>query len=293
MEICRSLLFIPASSEKMLNKIDILKPDAFILDLEDSVPAFQKDQARKNIKNKLEKMNSGTKIKLFIRANDLGSEYFYKDIEETIDPKIAGYMIPKFENFNKLNEAISLISKKEKEKNMESGRVKLILMIENPRGIIELNNLGRYNHLLQRLTALTIGWEDFTKDITDFDEVAPELLDFIRMTLMLYAKANKLLTIDTVYRNFTDDEGLKREVIKVSKLGFNGKLAIHPRQIDIINSCFMPSDEEIKKMEIILLNKDRLEKEGAINIDGVMYDPPHLKWALKIKEYLTKINERA
>lgn len=293
MEISRSLLFIPSNSKKMLNKIDILNPDAFILDLEDSVPAFQKDRARENIKEKLEKMGSGAGKELFIRANDLNSDFFYKDIEETIDPKIAGYMIPKFESFNKLNEAISLISKKEKEKNIKSGKIKLILMIENQRGIIELGNLDRHNHLLQRLAALTLGWEDFTKEIADFGEVAPELLDLIRMTLMLYAKANKLLAIDTVYRNFSDDEGLRRETIKISKLGFNGKLAIHPRQIDIINNCFIPSDEEIKKMEIILLNKGRIEKEGAINIDGVMYDPPHLKWALKIKEYLNKIDERA
>ncbi len=73
----------------------------------------------------------------------------------------------------KRNEAISLISEKEKEKNIESGKIKLILMIENPRGIIELGNLDKYNHLLKRLAALTIGWEDFTKDITDFGEVAP------------------------------------------------------------------------------------------------------------------------
>jgi citrate lyase subunit beta/citryl-CoA lyase len=289
MEVYRSLLFVPSCNEKMLDKIDVLNPDAFILDLEDSVPEFQKEKARENIKNILGKIDSSTKIKVFIRVNSLDSEYIDKDIEETINSKIAGYMIPKFDDFTKLGDAINLISEKEKEKNIEIGKIKLILMIENPKGIIELNRLYAINQLSQRIVALTIGWEDFTQSINVFSEITPDLLDFIRMTILLYAKASNLLAIDTIYKNFSDDEGLRSEAIKAVKLGFNGKLLIHPKQIDIINSCFAPTGEDIEKMEIILQNKDKIEKEGAINVNGIMYDPPHLKWAIKVKEYLSNI----
>jgi citrate lyase subunit beta/citryl-CoA lyase len=72
-------------------------------------------------------------------------------------------------------------------------------------------------------------------------------------------------------------------------MGFSSKLAIHPSQIEMINSVFTPSDEEIKKAELILKHKEDIENNGAISIDGVMYDPPHLKWAQKIKNYLNKI----
>lgn len=285
----RSFLFIPSNIKKILDKFDTLKPDAFVLDLEDGVPKDQKIQARENIKNKLEKIDLSSTPKLFIRINSLDTEYVHKDIEETINPKIFGYMIPKFEDFQKLQKVMNFILEQEREKNIKFGKIKLILMVETPKGVIEL---GKLNNLSQRIMAITIGWEDFTKEITVFSEIIPDMLNFIRMNILLYAKANDLLTIDTIYKNFSDNEGLKNETIKVVKMGFNGKLAIHPRQIDIINSCFTPTEEEIKRMNVILKNKYRIEKEGAIDINGVMYDPPHLKWALKVKEYLNGISRK-
>lgn len=311
MEIYRSLLFIPSASIKMLDKIDILRPDAFILDLEDSVPEDKKAQARENIKNKLQEIifksenkpenntandsgnnhdnNRANKPSVFIRINGLGTQHFLKDIEETISPAVSGYMVPKFESFNKLSQVIDFILKQEEEKNIISGKIKILLMIESPKGIIELVNPDKYNHISERLAALTIGWEDFTREITDFGEISTGLLDLARMLIIFYAKANGLLALDAVYRNFSDDDGLRAESSKAVKFGFNGKLAIHPKQIDIINSCFMPDKHEIEKMELILQNRERIEKDGAINIDGVMYDPPHLIWALKVKKYLDKV----
>ena len=88
MEIIRSLLFIPSDNLKFLDKIDTLKSDAFILDLEDSVSFNQKIQARENIRNKLEKIDLNGKKEIFIRINDFDSGYFQEDIKETINPKI-------------------------------------------------------------------------------------------------------------------------------------------------------------------------------------------------------------
>lgn len=288
-KIFRSLLFIPSSSAKMLNKIDVLNPDAFILDLEDSVPFTLKEEARKNIKKKLEEIDENSKLNIFIRANELCTDHFYKDIEETISSKIIGYIIPKFENTNNLKKALKFISNKESEKGIQTGKIKFILMIENPKGILEL---GKINNFDQRILSLAIGWEDFTREINIYTDVTDNLLDFVRMTVLICAKAYGLLAIDTVYKNFSDNQGLKSETIKILKMGFNGKFAIHPNQIGIINSCFIPTNEEIRKMKVILKNKDRFEQEGAININGVMYDPPHLKWALKLKEYLNEIERK-
>ncbi|MCL4378889.1 MAG: CoA ester lyase [Actinobacteria bacterium] len=273
----------------MLNKVEILNPDAFILDLEDSVPFELKELARNNIKKKLETIDKNSKLNIFIRTNELCTDHFYKDIKETISTKIIGYVIPKFENTNMLEKAFKFISDKENEKGIQTGKIKFILMIENPKGILEL---GKINNFDQRILALAIGWEDFTREINVFTDVTDNLLDFVRMTVLIYAKANHLLAIDTVYKNFSDSQGLKSEAIKILKMGFNGKFAIHPNQIDILNSCFIPADEEIGKMEVILKNKDKFEQEGAININGVMYDPPHLKWALKLKEYLNEIERK-
>lgn len=290
MKIFRSLLFVPCSSTKMLNKIDVLNPDAFILDLEDSVPFKLKELARENIKKKMEKIDVNSKLNIFIRANELCIDHFYKDIEETISTKIIGYVIPKFENINNLKKALKFISNKESEKGIQTGKIKLILMIENPKGILEL---GKINNFDPRILGLAIGWEDFIKETTFFSGVTYKLLDFIRMTVLICAKANGLLAIDTVYKNFSDNKGLKSEAIKILKMGFDGKFAVHPNQISIINNCFIPTNEEIEKMEIILKNKDKFDQEGAININGVMYDPPHLKWALKLKKYLDEMDSNS
>jgi citrate lyase subunit beta / citryl-CoA lyase len=289
MKIYRSLLFIPSASMKMLDKIDVLNPDAFILDLEDSVPEDKKGPARENIKIKLEKINSSPDI--FIRINGLDTKYFNEDIKETINKTILGYMVPKFDDLKKLESLINFISIQEKEKNIEPGKIKLILMIENPKGIIELAKLDK-SDILPRIMALTMGWEDFTRELTDFGHISIELFNFARMMIIFYAKANGMLAIDSVYRDFTNEDGLRQETLKAAGLGFNGKLAIHPKQVDIINECFMPGIEEIKKMEVILQNRKRIEEEGAINIEGTMYDPPHLIWALKVKKYLEITNRK-
>jgi len=286
MDILRSLLFVPAISEKMLNKIDSLRPDAFILDLEDSVPGSLKESARNNVSRKLKGINSEKPQDIFIRVNELGSGDIYKDIGETIDSKISGYMIPKFEDVGKVEEIIKYISGKEEEKEITAGSIKLILMVESSKGLLEL---GKIETIAERLLALTLGWEDYYSNFSIFSEISPDILDFVRRNILINAKARNLLAIDTVYKSFKDFSGLKEETDRIVKMGFDGKLVIHPGQIEIINTSFTPTKEEIERMEVILENKDRIEKEGAISINGIMYDPPHLRWAQKVKDYLDRI----
>ena len=286
MKVLRSFIFVPADRERMLDKINMLLPDAFILDLEDSVAAENKEIARINISNKLESLEIKNKI-IFIRLNDLDSNYVYKDIDSTISSKIYGYMIPKFENTDKLEEIIDYLSNKERKLKLVS-KLKLILMIESSKGLLELNKL---NNLSGRIIALALGAEDYLFSLSEFGMVLDTMVDFARKIIILHSKANGLLSIDTVFKDYKNNQSLKDELEKIKGMGFSSKLAIHPNQIDIINSGFTPSAEEIDKAEIILKHKKDIEKKGAISIDGVMYDPPHLKWAQKIKTYLDKIRK--
>jgi len=285
-KIFRSLLFVPAGSTRMLDKIDILDSDAFILDLEDSVPSALKEEARRNIKKKLEQVKKDLKLNIFIRVNELCTDHFYNDVEETMCPEILGYVIPKVEKASNLKKALKFISDKESDKGIKKDKIKIILMIESPKGILEL---GKISYSDKRIISLSIGWEDFSREMDAFTNMTDNMLDFIRMTVLVYAKANNILAIDTVYKNFSDCQGLKSETLKVAKMSFNGKFAIHPNQIEIINNCFKPDEKEIRKMEIILKNYDKFNLQGAINIDGVMYDLQHLKWALRLKEYLSEL----
>jgi citrate lyase subunit beta / citryl-CoA lyase len=286
--LLRSLLFVPSNNKKMLDKIDTIESDGFVLDLEDSVPISEKEISRRNISDKLKYLDSLKKI--FIRINDLNTDFYIDDIKSTINEKIFGYMIPKFESIRKLKEIIELIEIEEERNNLIKGGINLILMIENPRGIIELGKLEDLGNKINRIFALTIGWEDFTRNIAVFSGISEELLNYVRFQVMLYAKTFNILVIDTIYSDFSNKPGLENEVSKIVKMGFNGKLAIHPLQVDTINKGFLPSSKEINKMNLIIENRKRIEEEGAISINGVMYDPPHLKWALKVKKYLDDLD---
>lgn len=286
MKILRSFLFIPADKERMLDKINILSADAFILDLEDSVSVNNKEIARINISNKLASLDIKDKI-IFIRVNDLDSSYIFKDIDSTVGSSVYGYMIPKFEDTKKLEKIIDYISNKETELKLDS-KSKIILMIESSKGLLELNKLG---DLYDRIIAFALGAEDYLFSLSEFGMVSDTMVDFARKIIILHSKANNLLSIDTVYRDYKNSQSLKDELEKIKGMGFSSKLAIHPDQIDIINSAFTPEAIEIDKAKIILKHKKDIEKKGAISIDGVMYDPPHLKWAQKIKAYLDKIRK--
>ena len=286
MKILRSFLFIPADKERMLDKINILSADAFILDLEDSVSVNNKEIARINISNKLASLDIKDKM-IFIRVNDVDSSHIFKDIDSTIGISVYGYMIPKFEDTKKLEKIIDYISDKETELKLDS-KSKIILMIESSKGLLELNKLG---DLYDRIIALALGAEDYLFSLSEFGMISDTMVDFARKIIILHSKANSLLSIDTVYRDYKNSQSLKDELEKIKGMGFSSKLAIHPDQIDIINSAFTPEAIEIDKAKIILKHKKDIEKKGAISIDGVMYDPPHLKWAQKIKAYLDKIRK--
>jgi citrate lyase subunit beta / citryl-CoA lyase len=287
MEILRSFLFMPADKEKMLDKMSILSPDAFILDLEDSVSADNKEVARINISNKLALSDIKDKV-IFIRVNDLDSNHVFRDIDGTIGPGVYGYMIPKFEDKKKLEKIISYISGKETELKL-GFKLKLIIMVESAKGLLELNKT--IDALSDRVTAIALGAEDYLFSLSQFGTISDTMVDFARKIIVLYSKANGLLSIDTVFRNYKDTKGLKDELEKVKGMGFSSKLAIHPDQIDIINSGLSPEDAEIDKARIILKYKKDIEDKGAISIDGVMYDLPHLKWAQKIEAYIRKISK--
>ena len=297
MNIYRSLIFIPSSSTKMLDKMETLNPDVFLLDLEDSVPKHLKDDARNNINNKIDALSSqallGSK-EIFVRINELGSSFAEKDLESVFRSEVSGFMVPKFEEISKLKELENNLKKKEERAGISRGKIKLILMVESPKGLLELAALAKHSgeEFFKRIFAIALGFEDFARSLNAVGNISGDMCDFVKKSMLVYAKASGFLAIDTVYKDFKDTGGLKADTEKSAAMGFDGRLAIHPCQIEIINSCFMPNETDIKKMELILGNRERIEKEGAINIDGVMYDPPHLKWAINIRQYLDRAENK-
>jgi citrate lyase subunit beta/citryl-CoA lyase len=285
MKILRSFLFVPADKKKMLDKIPSLDPDAFILDLEDSVIQSKKDAARKNISSVLPALKKQGKM-IFIRINEAGTKDSLKDLNETYSPLIEGYMVPKFEDMEKIKELITSLEKLEASGSGE--KTGLILMVESPKGIIELRKLALSGDsmITRRLKGIALGGEDYLESITVSRQVSKQALGQAKDEIIIFSHSHGILAIDTVFPDFSDDEGLRYELGKEVSRGFTSKLAIHPSQVDIINRMFNPHKKDIEKMDTILSHKDEIESKGATSISGEMYDMPHLKWALKLKKYL-------
>jgi len=286
MNILRSLLFVPADKKRMLDKIDTVPADAFIMDLEDSVSSKNKDCARENIVQKLTELKGSNKI-IIVRTNDLDSPEAARDMRDTVHSSLYGYMIPKFEDAARLKEFTGNLEAREKELGIEK-KLEIILMVESSRGLLELRNINRLQDkvLSKRITGLALGGEDYIESLTVARDITKDMIDFARKEIILFARGNNMLAIDTIYPDFKNTPGLKEDLKKAVSMGFTSKLAIHPAQVEIINSGFYPKNSDTKKMKLILSHRKDIEDLGAISIDGVMFDRPHLKWALKLKKYL-------
>ena len=290
MYLLRSFLFIPSDKKHMLDKVVVLRPDAFILDLEDGVNSSNKELARNNIKTLFLTPKISEKI-IFVRTSSINSSHIKKDIDYTINNNLHGYIIPKFENYSDLQELLNYISSLEKKKNINS-RLKLILMIETSKGLSSIRDTHKISELNKenRIKGIAFGGEDFKEDLSSFSQISDNMFDFARKEIILAAKTANIMAIDTVYRDFMNNQGLKTELEKIVAMGFNSKLTIHPNQIEIVNQAFTPSTELIKKMNLLLKNQEKIKKEGAIAVGKIMYDLPHLKWAIKLKKYIERIN---
>jgi citrate lyase subunit beta / citryl-CoA lyase len=284
----KSLLFVPADKNTMLNKINSLDANAFILDLEDSVSSDNKEVARKNISSILPSLKGKGKT-IFIRINEADSAEVIEDLKMTFSPLVDGYIIPKFERLNQLKEIIKRI--KEKEKNCNKEDTSLILMIESPKGVLALRELAnkKDEEIGRRLLGIALGGEDYKESLTLSRKISKETLGPVRQEIIFFARSLGILAIDTVYPDFKDIDGLKSELDVIISIGFTSKLAIHPCQVPIINESFYPLKNDIDEVEKILKHEDKIKNQGAININGVMYDMPHLKWAEKLKKYINDL----
>jgi len=287
----RSFLFVPADKQRMLDKIESIESDAFILDLEDSVSSQNKSQARQNI-SKVMSLPVKRGRAIGIRINELTSKESKKDLEETLISGLYCYMIPKFENIFILEEFIDQLKVFEKDRNIKN-ITKIILMVESSKGILELRGLKPDSHkqIFKRLIGIALGGEDYRESLTISREISRDVLDLARNEIILFASSYGLHAIDTVYPDFKDTQGLSIELDKIISLGFTSKIAIHPSQVGIIDKSFYPLEVDIERMELILSKKDEILKNGAISIGKTMYDMPHLKWALKLKEYINDLNK--
>ncbi len=288
--ILRSLLFVPADSEKKLAKSRSSLADALILDLEDSVAAKNRPAARALVREFLQDKHAQA---IWVRINPLGSDDFIRDIEAVTASKPAGYVVPKPDGPHVLNVIDAHLMTRETYAGLPHGSIKLLpVATETP---IAAMSLQDYRSPPPRLAALTWGAEDLSAALgaaTNRDESGEFLLTYkiVRSLCLIAAKTADVPAIETLHADFRDGKGLERTARAAQREGFSGMLAIHPDQVAIINDAFTPSSADVEHAKKVVAAF--ASGAGVASLDGKMLDQPHLKQARNVLALNDQIRSR-
>lgn len=276
----RSFLFVPADSERKLNRATSAGADAIILDLEDSVLPEARPDARLMAAEFLR-----GKQQVWVRINPPDSDDLIADLEAVLPSAPAGIVLPKPRS---AADAIALARRLdvlEQQHGLEQGQTRIIaLCTERPEAMFTLRG---YIGATTRLYGLSWGAEDLGTAVgasANRDEQGNWLPTFemARSFCLLAAAAAEVTALDTVFTDFRDDEGLLRYASNARRDGFDGMLAIHPAQVETINAAFLPSVAEIERARRIVALFEENPGAGAIGMDGKMIDRPHLVQAQRV-----------
>jgi citrate lyase subunit beta/citryl-CoA lyase len=282
MTILRSLLFVPGNKANMLDKALGLAPDAFVPDMEDSVPAAEKANARETIRSFLPKLAARGRI-VIPRVNALDTDWFEPDVAAVVGRDIFGISIGKVRTAEDISEISQALAEHERRARLDVGHLKLLPWIETAEAIVNVNAICRAS---ERIVAVAFGGEDFTNDmgIERLEDESQVL--YARSRICVAARAAHVLALDTPYFKLRDPDGLRTNAAHAKSIGFKGKFAIHPEQIDALNECFSPSAQEIAHAARVVAAYEEAERRGraSTSLDGWVIDVPVVKRARALLE---------
>ena len=279
----RSLLFVPADSERKFAKATGVGADVLILALEDSVAPSMKSRAREMVAERLQD-RSQRDWSFFVRPNPFDTALTLDDLSAVVKPGLDGLLIPKTDGADDIVRIGHYLDALEARAGMAPQSVKIaVVATETPKAMF---SLGGYAPAHPRLVGLTWGAEDLSAAIgaTTAREVDGEWTfpyQVVRTQCLFAAAAAQVAPLDTLYADFRDTAGLERNCRKARRDGFTGRIAIHPDQVETINTCFSPSAEEVAEARAIIAAFEAEPTAGTLGINGKMYDIPHLKAARK------------
>jgi citrate lyase subunit beta/citryl-CoA lyase len=277
----RSLLFVPGDSERKFVKAQGCGADVLILDLEDSVASSKKVEARTLVAGWLDDRTQRDWA-FFVRINPFDTGLTLGDLAAVVKPGLYGVLVPKANGAHDIDRIGYYLDALEEKAGMPVGSVKIaVVATETPAAMFAL---GSYAPAHPRLVGLTWGAEDLGAAIGATSNKLPggewTFPYQVARAQCLYAAAGAgVAPIDTLYADFRDPSGLEQSCREARRDGFTGRIAIHPDQVETINRCFSPSDQEVAEARKIIAAFTAEPDAGTLGIDGKMYDVPHLKAA--------------
>jgi citrate lyase subunit beta/citryl-CoA lyase len=291
MTILRSLLFVPGNKANMLTKALGLRPDAFVPDMEDSVPAAEKAAARTVIRDFLPQL-AAVGAPVIPRVNALETGWIEDDLAAVVGPAIYGVSVGKVRTAGDISAISQLIARLEPRAGIAPGSLKLLPWIETAEAIVNCDAICRAS---ERIVGVGFGGEDFTNDLgierlEDESQVA-----YARQRLCVSARAAHVLALDTPYFKLRDPDGLRANALAAKNIGFKGKFAIHPDQIAALNECFSPSAQEIAHAQRVVAAFEQAEAQGraSTSLDGWVIDVPVVKRARALLELARRAQDES
>jgi citrate lyase subunit beta / citryl-CoA lyase len=280
--LIRSILFVPADSEKKLGKAGTTGADALVVDLEDAVLPERKPLAREMMKTWLAALPE--RGRWWVRVNDLRSGELLKDLAAVVPARPAGIVLPKIHGPEDVATVGHYLDALEAEHGLACGAIRIIAVVtETPSAMLRMGELARQAH--PRISHVIWGGEDLSAAMGAGDPRTAEgawrpMYEYARCQALLVGHALGAEVIDTVYVNFKDPVGLRGACAASRYDGFTGRVAIHPGQVTVINEAFTPSAAELTMARRVV--EAFAAGAGAVSIDGKMYDIPHLKAARRL-----------
>jgi citrate lyase subunit beta / citryl-CoA lyase len=282
----RSLLFVPGDDERKLAKGLASGADALLIDLEDSVSASRKADARRIAASFIAlNRKAAVRPRLYVRVNAMPTGLAGDDLDAVMTAAPDGVMQPKCQSGDDVKLMSSMLAVREAENDLPDGGTAIIaIATETARSLF---HMGSYVGASRRLVGLTWGGEDLSADVGAeanrlADGAYTDPYRLARSLCLFAASAAQTRAIDSVYTNFRDMDGLRVEAEAARRDGFGAKMAIHPAQVAIINDVFTPTAAMIERARRIVAVFAENPALGVVGMDGEMLDMPHLRRAERI-----------
>lgn len=268
----RSILYASASSPSNMALAPFYQADGVVYDLEDSVSIAEKDAARFLVFHTLRRPRLSAAERI-VRINGLDTPFGLQDLEAIVRVKPDLIRVPKCETPESVKAVCSEISRIEREAGIEEGSTGIMASVETALGVLNARDIAACS---PRIVTISLGGEDFTASMKTSRTREGSELYFARNVIALAARAAGIQALDTIFSDINDEEGLIADTLAIKNIGYDGKLAIHPRQVEHINRIFTPTDLEIHKAVRIFeaIKEANKRNSGVISLDGKMIDLP-------------------
>lgn len=292
MAVMRSVFYVPANNQRFIDKAPTLPCDIVTFDIEDAVPPSQKETARKMTAENIKKF-AGGKAEVYVRINGWHTEFTNDDLEAVVLPGLDGITLPKTRDADDVKRLDWKITELEERRGIPTGTIKMSVLLETAMGIMNAYSICTAS---PRIVSAFFGAVDYCADMRIGLTNKSEEQRIARTTVAIAARAANIVALDAPFADFSNMEDFIQNTKDGIQMGFEGRMLIHPSQIEVANELYSPSEDEVEQARKIV---KVFEEEGlakglaSVPFEGKMVDTPVYVNAQGVVNRYEEIKEKA